>query len=163
MLNIGTLTGKYFQIEAFWTDTIADLKEIIQDKEGILKESQILIYQGKSLINDNYTLRDYNLKDGATLKLVLQMSGGPGAVGNVKKKKVCDTVILLLCKKNNELLIFEINPNDDPTQSLIPKKVFQIDNKKQNSSYSLPEDNFKNRINELENDNKKINYMPHLN
>lgn len=76
MLNIGTLTGKYFQIEAFWTDTIADLKEIIQDKEGILKESQILIYQGKSLINDNYTLRDYNLQDGATLKLALQMSGG---------------------------------------------------------------------------------------
>jgi len=76
MLNIGTLTGKYFQIEAFWTDTIGDLKEIIQDKEGILKESQILIYQGKSLINDNYTLRDYNLQDGATLKLALQMSGG---------------------------------------------------------------------------------------
>jgi len=76
MLNIGTLTGKYFQIEAFWTDTIADLKEIIQDKEGILKESQILIYQGKSLINDNYTLRDYNIQDGATLKLALQMSGG---------------------------------------------------------------------------------------
>ena len=76
MLNIGTLTGKYFQIEAFWTDTIADLKEIIQDKEGINKESQILIYQGKSLINDNYTLRDYNIQDGATLKLALQMSGG---------------------------------------------------------------------------------------
>jgi len=31
LLNIGTLTGKYFQIEAFWTDTIGDLKEIIQD------------------------------------------------------------------------------------------------------------------------------------
>jgi len=76
LLNIGTLTGKYFQIEAFCTDTIADLKEIIQDKEGINKESQILIYQGKSLINDNYTLSDYNLKDGATLKLALQMSGG---------------------------------------------------------------------------------------
>ncbi|ORY52774.1 hypothetical protein LY90DRAFT_670432 [Neocallimastix californiae] len=167
MLNIGTLTGKYFQIEAFWTDTIADLKEIIQDKEGINKESQILIYQGKSLINDNYTLRDYNIQDGATLKLALQMSGGPGAVGNIKKKKICDNVILLLCKKNNELLIFEINPNDDPSQSLIPKKVFQIDNNNLNNNQSSMSKNVKNKcqsnINELENGNKKINYMPHLN
>jgi len=88
---------------------------------------------------------------------------GPGALGGVKKKKTCDTVILLLCKKNNELLIFEINPNDDPSQSLIPKKVFQINGNVQpiDSSY-----NSKNKYHDKENElekNKKINYMPHLN
>lgn len=75
-LNINTLTGKSFQIEAFLTDTIADLKEIIQDREGILKDSLILIYNNTTLTNENCSLRDYKLQDGATLKLALQMSGG---------------------------------------------------------------------------------------
>jgi len=71
-----------------------------------------------------------------------------------------------LCKRNNELLIFEINPNDDPSQSLIPKKVFQIDSNLncQSQSNIVSENNkYPSNENKQDHSNKKINYMHHLN
>jgi len=47
----------------------------IEDREGIPVEQQRLDFEGK-LIEDNYTLGDYNIKCQSTLNLHLRLIGG---------------------------------------------------------------------------------------
>jgi hypothetical protein len=73
---IKTLTGKIFSLEIGTDETVEQLKERIQDKEGIPPDQIRLIFAGKQL-EDGY-VASYGITKESTLYMVLRLRGGPG-------------------------------------------------------------------------------------
>ncbi|KAF7146295.1 hypothetical protein RHSIM_Rhsim04G0004500 [Rhododendron simsii] len=76
VIKVKTLTGKEIlidiDIDIEPTDTIDQIKERVEEQEGI--PQQRLIYAGKQLADDK-TAKDYNLEGGSGNHLVLALRG----------------------------------------------------------------------------------------
>lgn len=57
------------------SDTIENLKDMIEESEGVPAEMQRLIFSGKQL-QDGHNIADYNIQNGSFIHLVLRLLGG---------------------------------------------------------------------------------------
>ncbi|VVA91048.1 unnamed protein product [Arabis nemorensis] len=74
-IKVKTLTGKEIALEIDLMDTISQIKERIEEREGIPSLQQRIIYTGKQLA-DEETAKHYNIEGGSVLHLVLALRGG---------------------------------------------------------------------------------------
>lgn len=74
-IKVRTLTGKEIEIEIDPMDKIAQIKELIEEKEGIPPVQQMLVYTWKKLADDQ-TAKHYNLQRASVIHLILALRGG---------------------------------------------------------------------------------------
>mmetsp|Transcript_27915 Transcript_27915/g.46782 ORF Transcript_27915/g.46782 Transcript_27915/m.46782 type:complete len:408 (+) Transcript_27915:171-1394(+) len=72
---VKTLTGLTLTFRMDLEETVEDLKERIEEREGIPMDTLRLIYNGKQL-EEGRALSDYNIQEDSTLHLVIRLRGG---------------------------------------------------------------------------------------
>lgn len=75
-INIETLAGTTFSLKVSKLESVQSIKARIQRHEGIPISHQHLIWQSSEL-DDKCSLQDYDVPNGATIRMVLALRGGP--------------------------------------------------------------------------------------
>jgi hypothetical protein len=85
-----------FTVEVEPSDTMADVKQRIQDIKGIPIDHQRLIVGGKQL-EDSRTVESYNIQKHAVIALVLRLRGGTSSLHTLPLRAHTDLALPLLC------------------------------------------------------------------
>lgn len=75
LLTIKTLAGRKVTLDFDSTQKIVEIKEALQEKEGIPKEQMRLIHNGK-VMNDEMKIEEYNIQPGAIIMMAIHLRGG---------------------------------------------------------------------------------------
>jgi len=89
---VDTPTGSVITLDVEPSDTIGGVKHLINEKEGISPDDQVLTFEDNELVDDNRTLSEYNIVKNSRLYLVINLMtpepslrGGKGKKNNKKK------------------------------------------------------------------------------
>ncbi|GKV51168.1 hypothetical protein SLEP1_g57838 [Rubroshorea leprosula] len=119
---VRTLSGKKITIEVNSSNSISDVKEEIQDKEGIPTYQQLLVYGGKQL-RESCTLADYNIQNGSTLNLLRREQGHSAEEGSSRpfsRQKI------FIVTQTDRRIGLEVKDSD--TIGHVKKKIQEIEN-----------------------------------
>ena len=97
-INIKTLTGKIISLDVRSTDTIMDLKNKIENIEGISKDKQQLYFNNTNL-EETKILSYYRIVNNSTLNLILRLRGGvyDPSLAAIAKEKNCEKKVCRKC------------------------------------------------------------------
>ena len=75
LVKVQLSTGFVAGVDVDARDTVGDVKRKIEAQEGIAAAQQRLLYQG-TILNNQRTVEELNLRAGVTLQLVVNLRGG---------------------------------------------------------------------------------------
>ena len=120
---VKTPEGKTITLDVEASHTIATVKTIIKNKEGIPKNQQRLLFNDQQL-EDGYTLSDYDIQQNSTLNLVLRLRGGVNKQMTRLNKREHMKAGRALALKNRALKLMSSEPSEQnsikkPNKSLM--------------------------------------------
>ena len=75
LLSIKTLSGRKISLEFEESNTIADVKRKLEEKEGVPVEQVRLIHGGK-VLQDDLTIGKANIQPGTQIMMMMHLRGG---------------------------------------------------------------------------------------
>ena len=75
LITIKTLSGRKLSLDFEPTQKVEEIKNALQEKEGIPVQQIRLIYSGK-ILKDELTIKEANISPGTTLMIMMHLKGG---------------------------------------------------------------------------------------